>query len=87
LYDRLFAVEFPDREENFSSALNPSSLELLPGCKLEPSLATAQPGHRVQFERQGYFCVDAKLSQPGALVFNRIVGLKDAWAKIEKRGG
>jgi glutaminyl-tRNA synthetase len=87
LYDRLFAAEFPDREKNFLNALNPDSLEVLRGCKLEPSLATAPLGHRVQFERQGYFCVDPKLSKPGALVFNRIVGLKDAWAKIEKRGG
>jgi len=87
LYDRLFAAEFPDREENFLNALNPGSLEILQGCKLEPSLATRQPGDRVQFERQGYFSVDAKLSKPGALVFNRIVGLKDTWAKIEKRGG
>ncbi len=86
LYDRLFAAEFPDREENFLDALNPNSLEVLQGCKLEPSLATAQPGDRVQFERQGYFCVDPKLSKPGALVFNRIVGLKDTWARIEKRG-
>ena len=87
LYDRLFAAEFPERGENFLDALNPSSLEIVPGCKLEPSLANRQPGDRVQFERQGYFCVDTKLSQPGALVFNRIVGLKDAWARIEKRGG
>jgi glutaminyl-tRNA synthetase len=85
-YDRLFAAEFPDREENFLTALNTSSLEVLQGCKIEPSLATARPGDRVQFERQGYFCVDGKLSKPGALVFNRIVGLKDAWARIEKRG-
>ena len=86
LYDRLFAAEFPDREENFLNALNPSSLEVLQACKLEPSLATARPGDRMQFERQGYFCVDAKRAKPGALVFNRIVGLKDAWANIEKRG-
>jgi len=85
LYDRLFAVEFPDREENFLNAINPNSLEVLRGCKLEPSLASARSGDRVQFERQGYFCVDVKLSRPGALVFNRIVGLKDSWAKIEKR--
>jgi glutaminyl-tRNA synthetase len=87
LYDRLFAVEFPDREGNFLDALNPHSLEILPGCKLEPSLANLRAGDRVQFERQGYFCADSKLSRPGALVFNRIVGLKDAWARIEKRGG
>jgi len=87
LYDRLFAVEFPDREGNFLDALNPHSLEILPGCKLEPSLANLRAGDRVQFERQGYFCVDTKLSRAGALVFNRIVGLKDAWARIEKRVG
>jgi len=86
LYDRLFAVESPDREANFLNVLNPNSLEVLQGCKLEPSLAAAQPSDRVQFERQGYFCVDPKLSKPGALVFNRIVGLKDTWARIEKRG-
>ena len=86
LYDRLFAVEYPDREDDFRNALNPDSLEVLQGCKLEPSLAAAQPGDRFQFERRGYFCVDTKLSKLGAPVFNRIVGLKDTWAKIEKRG-
>ncbi|HVN84267.1 MAG TPA: glutamine--tRNA ligase/YqeY domain fusion protein [Candidatus Binatia bacterium] len=86
LYDRLFRVEFPDREENFLDAINPASLEILRGCKLEPALVNLASGGRVQFERQGYFCTDTKRSQPGALVFNRIVGLKDAWAKIEKRG-
>jgi len=86
LYDRLFAAEFPDREDSFLKALNPNSLEVLQRCKVEPSLAGARPGDRVQFERQGYFCVDPKLSKPGALVFNRIVGLKDTWARIEKRG-
>jgi len=85
LYDRLFAAEFPDREDNFLNALNPNSLEILQGCQLEPSLAAARPGDRVQFERQGYFCVDPKLSTADAPVFNRIVGLKDTWAKIEKR--
>jgi len=87
LYDRLFAVEYPDREENFRTAINPHSLEVLRGCKLEPSLAAAPAGARFQFERQGYFYVDPKLSRPGVPVFNRIVGLKDTWAKIEKRGG
>jgi glutaminyl-tRNA synthetase len=51
---------------------------------VEPSLADAVPGSRFQFERLGYFCVDAKDSQPGALVFNRTVSLRDTWAKIEK---
>jgi glutaminyl-tRNA synthetase len=87
LYDRLFAAEYPEREENFLDALNRDSLTILQGCKLEPSLANTQPGDRVQFERQGYFCVDPQLSKPGAIIFNRIVGLKDSWAKIEKRTG
>ncbi|MFN8628041.1 MAG: glutamine--tRNA ligase/YqeY domain fusion protein [Candidatus Binatia bacterium] len=87
LYDRLFAVEFPEREEDFLATLNPNSLEVLHGCKLEPALATAQGGDRFQFERQGYFSADTHLSAPGAPVFNRIVGLKDTWMRIEKRGG
>ncbi|MGD0950128.1 MAG: glutamine--tRNA ligase/YqeY domain fusion protein [Candidatus Binatia bacterium] len=87
LYDRLFDAEYPEREDNFLATLKPNSLQVLHNCKLEPSLATAQPGDRFQFERQGYFCVDTKLSKPGGLVLNRIVGLKDTWAKIENRGG
>jgi len=84
LYDRLFAVEYPDREENFLDAINPESLEVLQECKLEPSLAAAGAGERFQFERQGYFCVDAKDSAPGAPVFNRTVTLKDPWAKLQQ---
>jgi glutaminyl-tRNA synthetase len=88
LYDRLFSVENPSDEEgrDWKSFLNPNSLERLTGCKLEPSLAELTPGARVQFERLGYFCVDLD-SAPGALVFNRTVTLKDAWAKIEARTG
>jgi glutaminyl-tRNA synthetase len=88
LYDRLFSVENPSDEEgqDWKSFLNPNSLERLIGCKLEPSLAELTPGARVQFERLGYFCVDLD-SAPGALVFNRTVTLKDAWAKIEARTG
>ena len=63
--------------------LNPNSLERLTGCRVEPSLAGAQPGSRYQFERQGYFCVDPD-SAAGQLVFNRTVALRDSWAKIEK---
>jgi len=63
--------------------LNPNSLTVLNGCKLEPSLATAKVGDRFQFERQGYFCVDPE-AQAGSLVFNRSVSLRDTWAKIEK---
>jgi glutaminyl-tRNA synthetase len=87
LYDRLFALEFPDREDDPVAALNPNSLEMLRGCKLERALGSAPPGSRFQFERQGYFCVDTKLSKPARLVFNRIVGLKDTWARIEQRSG
>ncbi len=90
LYDTLFTVENPDdvpEGQDFTATLNPASLEVLRGCKLEPSLAEAAPGARYQFERLGYFCVDAEDSRPGALVFNRTVTLKDAWAKIEKKQG
>jgi glutaminyl-tRNA synthetase len=64
--------------------LNPNSLTVLTGARLEPSLASAPPGARFQFERNGYFCVDSRDSAPGRLVFNRTVGLRDTWAKIEK---
>ena len=86
LYDRLFQRENPDEAEegaDFLSNLNPNSLETLANCYVEPSLAGARPGSRYQFERQGYFCVDPDSSN-GKLVFNRTVGLKDSWAKIEK---
>jgi len=87
LYDRLFSVANPlDVEEgqDFIGSLNPNSLEVLTACRVEPSLAGAAPGSIVQFERQGYFCVDTKDSSPDALVFNRTVSLRDTWAKIEK---
>ncbi len=87
LYDRLFAKADPsDVEEgsDFLSNLNPNSLEVLKGCKVEPSLASAAPGSRYQFLRNGYFCVDPD-STPGLLVFNRTVTLKDAWARQEKK--
>ncbi len=88
LYDNLFLKEDPSQVEegqDFTANLNPKSLEVLTDCKLEPSLADASPGARYQFERLGYFCVDAD-SAPGKPVFNRTVTLKDTWAKIEKRG-
>ncbi len=86
LYDRLFDVENPDadKEVDFKEHLNPDSLTSLTNCMVEPSLADAKPGTCVQFERQGYFCVDAKDSRPGAPVFNRTVGLRDSWAKRKK---
>jgi len=87
LYDRLFVKENPlDTEEGktYLDYLNPDSLQVLNGCKLEPGLADAAPGERFQFERKGYFCVD-KDSTPEHLVFNRTVTLRDSWAKIAKR--
>ena len=86
LYDNLFKVENPnDAPEggDWMDNLNPDSLVVIPNAKLEPSLAEAAAGARYQFERLGYFCVDPD-SRPGKLVFNRTVGLRDTWAKIEK---
>jgi len=68
-----------------ASRLNPDSLEVLRGCKVEPGLAEAAPGDRFQFERQGYFCLDPD-SAPGALVFNRTVSLRDTWARVRQSG-
>ncbi|MFR3237483.1 MAG: glutamine--tRNA ligase/YqeY domain fusion protein [Acutalibacter sp.] len=82
LYDNLFTVPNPD-EGNFLDYLNPDSLKVLTGCKVERALGEAQPGESYQFLRQGYFCVDSKDSKPGALVFNRSVKLKDSF-KPEK---
>ncbi len=69
---------------DFLDLLNPASLTILNGCRVEPGLANAAPGQRFQFLRQGYFCADPKDSKPGTPVFNRTVSLKDTWAKIEK---
>lgn len=83
LYDRLFATELPgsNDEVDFLDELNPRSLVLVSGARVEPSLADASPGTRVQFERVGFFAAD-DASAPGALVFNRTVGLRDSWAKL-----
>ena len=82
LYDNLFSDPDPDGgDKNFLDCLNPNSLEVLTGCKLEASLANAQPADRFQFLRLGYFCADSKDSKPGALVFNRAVSLKDGFKK------
>ena len=86
LYDHLFSKINPedvDEGGSYKDALNPESLETLAGCRVEPSFARAPPGHRVQFERQGYFCVDTDTSAD-RLVVNRTVTLRDTWAKIEK---
>ena len=90
LYDRLFVREDPNQAEesgNFLANLNPDSLQVLRGCKVEPMLGNAAAGSRFQFERVGYFCADIKDSKPGAPVFNRTVTLRDTWAKIEQREG
>ena len=87
LYDHLFTKEDPlaiGEGEDFKDLLNPRSLEILKGCKLEPALADARPGDTFQFLRQGYFFVDPATSRPGGAVFNRTVSLKDSWAKIAK---
>ena len=86
LYDRLFSSEDPesDKDKNFKEFLNPDSLQILKDCKLEPSLKNATSQVRFQFERLGYFCIDVVDSKNDALVFNRIVPLRDTWAKIEK---
>jgi len=70
------------KEDDFTKYLNPRSLETLTSCRVESSLAGALPGSRFQFERLGYFYLDPKDSSPGKLVFNRIVPLRDSWAKV-----
>ncbi|MBE56593.1 MAG: glutamine--tRNA ligase [Acidobacteria bacterium] len=83
LYDRLFVDEHPGENRNFLEAINPSSLEVINTCRVEPSVASMAPGDRCQFERLGYFCVDPD-SSDGQLVFNRTVSLRDVWAKIAR---
>ncbi len=88
LYDYLFLTEDPNEErdgKDWTNNLNPKSLEVVPAAKLEPHLGSAMAGDRFQFERLGYFCAD-KDSRPGQLVFNKTIGLRDTWAKIEKKG-
>ena len=84
LYDRLFTDPHPSSHEGREALefLNPASLKVLRGAKLEPALGGAAPGEHLQFERLGYFCVDTASNR----VFHRTVGLKDEWAKIQKRG-
>jgi glutaminyl-tRNA synthetase len=87
LYDNLFLKEDPNEVEegqDFTANLNPDSLQVLHDCKVEPSLRDAAPGTKYQFERLGYYCLDRDSKQE--LVFNRTIGLRDTWAKIEKRG-
>lgn len=85
LYDHLFTKRDPNETEegtDYKSNLNPNSLEVLSSCRAEPSLKNAKPGACYQFERLGYFCIDAKDSSSKKLVFNRTVSLRDTWAKI-----
>jgi glutaminyl-tRNA synthetase len=84
LYDRLFTEESPESDEDFVASIDPDSLQVLTGCRVEPSLVDAQPGFQCQFERLGYFCVDPD-TVPGKLVFNRTVSLRDEWARMERR--
>jgi glutaminyl-tRNA synthetase len=88
LYDRLFAVPDPDalpEGQDFVQGLNPASLVVVPGAKVEPSVAADPPGSHYQFERTGYFVSDTVDSRAGALVFNRTVALRDSWAKVKDK--
>ncbi len=85
LYNHLFTKENPAEEDDFRASINPDSLQVLTGCKVESCLASAAPGSRYQFMRQGYFCADLMDAAPGKPVFNRIVSLRDEWAKIAKK--
>jgi glutaminyl-tRNA synthetase len=86
LYDRLFTVQDPagQKDKDFKELLNPNSLEVLPSCKIEPAAKDLKPLDRIQLERLGYFCVDPD-STSEKMVFNRTVGLRDTWAKIQKQ--
>jgi glutaminyl-tRNA synthetase len=89
LYDHLFASPNPDEVAegvDWITSVDPRSLEIVGGAKLEPALAAANPGDRVQFERVGYFCADEKDHAPDHPVFNRIATLRDTWAKLQKQG-
>ena len=86
VYEPLFTVDFPDADErDYHELLNDESLKVYQGV-VEPGLKQASSDERFQFEREGYFCVDSKHSTPDALVFNRVVGLRDTWAKMVQSG-
>jgi glutaminyl-tRNA synthetase len=86
LYDHLFTSPYPSAGgRDIFDDVNPASEVTLTGCLVEPSLSRTQVGETVQFERLGYFCPDPD-SAPGALVFNRTLGLRDTWAKLQAQG-
>jgi glutaminyl-tRNA synthetase len=86
LFDRLFTDAAPDAGgKNFLESINPNSLQILQGCKGEIGLKNASLDDRYQFEREGYFILDSKYSQPNKPVFNQIIGLKDAWEKAQTK--
>jgi glutaminyl-tRNA synthetase len=86
LYDKLFTERDPvgHKDVDFKDFINPNSLELLNSCKIEPGVKDLKPLDRIQFERLGYFCVDPN-STSEKMIFNRTVGLRDTWAKIQKQ--
>ncbi|MFH1429494.1 MAG: glutamine--tRNA ligase/YqeY domain fusion protein [Candidatus Margulisiibacteriota bacterium] len=84
LYDHLFTEENPDAQKDFKECINPDSLQVVNICLIEPGLAEAKPGDRFQFLRQGYFSADLDTTTEKP-VFNRIVGMRDSWAKIESK--
>ena len=86
LYDRLFTVPNPDKEEDWKAVVNPASREILTGCLVEPGLREARPEDRFQFERLGYFCADRHDWSGDKPVFNRCVTLRDTWSKVKDRG-
>jgi glutaminyl-tRNA synthetase len=83
-YDRLFNNPDPEESGDFIADLNPTSLQVLRSCPVEPDLLTAKPGDKFQFERLGYFCVDTE-STPEQIIFNRTVELRDTWTRIENK--
>jgi glutaminyl-tRNA synthetase len=85
LYNPLFSRAEPDIADDFAAELNPKSIEILSESRVEPALAATTAGEALQFERQGYFCLDPSSTQ-GRLVFNRTVGLRDSWARVKAAG-
>ena len=84
LYDRMFKTAFPDKEDNWRDDFNQDSVVIMKNCLVEPSLKQAEKGKSIQFERLGYFCADSIDHSSESPVFNRIVTLRDTWAKVSK---